>query len=112
MEIWVAPGKTLDQVSDKDRLKIYQSRTTEWILAHAIALSKAKDGGLPALIVACSVIEPMGGIITGSGNVETKFTAGFDYIFPGFGFAKEVYNRLRGGLYHEGFIKEGLDRRL
>ncbi len=60
------------------------------------------------MIVACSVIEPVGGIITGSGATLTRFTAGFDYIFPKLGIGKEVYERLRGGLYHEGFIKEGL----
>jgi hypothetical protein len=71
-------------------------------------LSKRQDGGLPSLIVACSVIEPIGGILTGSGATLTRFTEGFDYIFPKLGIAKDVYERLHGGLYHEGFIKEGL----
>jgi hypothetical protein len=108
MAIWIAPGIELDQYDESRRLEAYQKRTTDWILAHAIDLSKRQDGGLPAMIVACSVIEPVGGIITGSGATLTRFTAGFDYIFPKLGIGKEVYERLRGGLYHEGFIKEGL----
>jgi hypothetical protein len=108
MAIWIAPGIELDQYDESRRLEAYQKRTTNWILAHAIDLSKRDDGGLPALIVACSVIEPIGGILTGSSATLTRFTAGFDYIFPSLGIAKDVYERLRGGLYHEGFIKEGL----
>ncbi len=108
MPIWVAPGIELDQYDESRRLEAYQKRTSDWILAHAIDLSKRQDGGLPSLIVACSVIEPMGGILTGSTVTLTRFTAGFDYIFPKLGIAKEVYERLRGGLYHEGFIKAGL----
>jgi hypothetical protein len=108
MPIWVAPGIEIGQYDESRQLEVYQKRTSDWIMAHAIDLSKRQDGGLPSLIVACSVIEPMGGILTGSTATLTRFKAGFDYIFPKLGMAKEVYERLRGGLYHEGFIKTGL----
>lgn len=108
MAIWIAPGIELQEYDESRRLEVYQKRTTDWILAHAIDLSRREDGGLPSMIVACSVIEPMGGILAGAAATRTRFTAGFDYIFPKLGIAKDVYERLRGGLYHEGFIKEGL----
>ena len=106
---FVAPGMTDDQYDESKRLDVFQSRTAEWILAFAIRLSKEKDGGIASLIVSTSIIEPMGGIRSRSSTVESRFKSGFEYLFPDVSkVAKDVYSRLRGGLFHEGFIKPGL----
>jgi hypothetical protein len=106
---FVAPGLADDQYDESKSLDVFQSRTTDWILAFSITVSRQNDGGISALIIATSVIEPMGGILTGSSSVENRFRDGFNYLFPEVGGAsKDVYNRLRGGLFHEGFIKTGL----
>lgn len=97
---------TIEQYDDSKRLAVFQSRTRGWILDHAIDLANREDGGIPSLIVATSVFEPMGAILLDSnGNKETRFTKGFEYVFPKLlRISSRMYRCLRGGLYHEGFI--------
>jgi hypothetical protein len=107
---WVAPDITVEQYDDSRRLEVFHSRTKQWILAHAIKVSNDKDGGIPSLIIATSVFEPIGAIrLSDKGNRERRFMAGFGYVFPKWsGISKLMYNNLRGGLFHEGFIARGL----
>jgi hypothetical protein len=107
---WVAPNMTVEQYDESKRLQVFYTRTKNWILAHAIAVSQKPDGGIPSLIIATSVFEPIGAILLGdTGNREKRFCAGFEYVFPNWSAISQLmYRNLRGGLFHEGFITKGL----
>lgn len=112
----IGPGMTdADYATGRiSSLDVFEGRIKSWILAFARTLAAQEDSGIAILSLASSVFEPMGGALTGGGNSESKFCAGFVRAIPevpgdkATDAAKMVRDLLRDGLFHEGFIKAGL----
>jgi hypothetical protein len=107
---WVAPGITIQQYKEEMRYEVFYNRSKQWIMANAVEVSKTETGGIPALIIATSIFEPIGSILLNNvGDKGAKFSACFEYMFPkSTAISNLMYNSLRGGLFHEGFITVGL----
>jgi hypothetical protein len=111
---YLAPGITSDKYDPSQSLDVFYGRTVGWILEPAKKLLELPDTGIPVLMLAASVIQPMGGVQK-RGNNKREFCEGFRYIFPKVpgdsesgSVAEEACELLRNGLYHEAFIKPGL----
>jgi hypothetical protein len=112
----IAPGITnQDYASQKvSALDVFEGRIKGWTLAFAKIFAEHEHSGLSILLLTASVIEPMGGALTGGGKAGAKFRSGFVKIFPDIPGGKSakvaelVCDLLRDGLFHEGFIKAGL----
>jgi hypothetical protein len=113
----IGPGMTLDDYESGrvTPIDVFEGRIKHWTLAFARLLAKEKDSGIAVLLLTSSVFEPMGGVLLGSGNSESKFCAGFVRAFPDVPGSKSaedvgkmVCDLLRDGLFHESSIKAGL----
>jgi hypothetical protein len=116
----VGPGISLeDYKTGKPAVDLFEGRIREWILGFAKELAGKEHSGIAVLILASSVIQPLGGVLPFTRrekrNNAANFCNGFVRIFPEvpgckdtWKFAKRVCDRLRNGLFHEAFIKPGL----
>jgi hypothetical protein len=120
----VGPGITAEDYENGKAkpIDVFEGRLQTWILAFARHIAhehEQKDhSGIAVLLLASSVLEPLGGVLpagNGPKNSEGKFCDGFEYVFKDMPrstdlsvVAKRVCNLLRHGLYHEASIKAGV----
>lgn len=117
----IAPGITIEEYTPERAFEVFEKRTKDWILAKLLPLTEQQDTGIVVLIIAAAVVEPMGRILSEGGNGEVSQIAALNFIledsFVDLKFekdmrqrvCKEISSRLRDGLFHEGFIKLGLN---
>jgi len=112
---FVAPGITSDKYNDSMQLEAFEQRCLQWVLRQAQRLADDNESGLAILMLATSVMEPMGAILKTSKTDKVKFAVAFAYLFPkikgsddAYKVGEHAFDLLRCGLYHEAFIKRGL----
>lgn len=103
-------------------IDVFEGQIKEWILALAEHLAHERggrnDAGIAVLMLTCSVLEPLGGVLPlpkGRRTSEAKFCNGFVRVFPevsgsedAWRVAEQVCDLLRNGLFHEAFVKCGV----
>jgi hypothetical protein len=111
----VAPGITSDKYDASMQLEAFEQRCLQWVLQQAKRLSEDDESGLAILMLATSLMEPMGAILKSSKTDKAEFAVGFAYLFPkikgsdnAYKVGERAFDLLRSGLYHEAFIKRGL----
>lgn len=116
----VGPGISLEdyQSGKFSPIDVFEGCLNKWILAFGTELAGKENSGIAVLILASSIIQPLGAALPYNGkgrNNKTDFCNGFVRIFPDvpgckdkWEFAGRVYDLLLNGLFHEAFIKPGL----
>ena len=109
----IAPGITDEDYFSKrvNPIDIFEGRIKEWTLGFANELALKPHSGVAVLILAASVLEPMGGALLGTtGNTERRVVKGLTWAFPSLpaGAPNQICDLLRDGLFHKSFIKAGL----
>jgi hypothetical protein len=91
-------------------LDVYEDYVTGYVLAVAERIAKEEHSEIAVVILVTSIFEPLGAMIRGAkkGTDSERFCAGLQFVFGSIPGATRVYDLLRHGLYHQGFLKSGL----